>query len=112
MFKLCKYQNCAVCTNIKEREVFKSILKTVHPEIYICKHAAYGINSFIKNEMFVITSLWFVNNSSKGCFVRDMYTGKLIFLDKSNVTIICLKQGMECDVEPFVAEYTSTKNGS
>lgn len=112
MFKLCKHQMCAVCTDVKEREVFKSILKTIHPETFICEHAAYAIKSFLGNEVFIITSLEFVNNSSRGYFVRDMYTGNYIFLNKSNLSIVCLKQGTECDVKPFVAEYTSTKKGS
>ena len=112
MFKLCKHQGKAVCTNIKERDVFKSILQNIHPETYICKNAAYAIKSFLGNEMFIITSLGFVNNSSKGYFVRDMYTGNYIFLNRNNVTVVCLKQGRECEEEPFVAEYTGTKKGS
>ena len=112
MFKLCKHQGKAVCTNINEREVFKSILKNIHPETYICENAAYAIKSFIGKEMFIITSLGFVKNSSKGYFVRDMYTGNYIFLNRNNVTIVCLKQGKECEIEPFVVEYTATKKGS
>lgn len=111
MFKLCKYPNSAVCKTIKEREVFKSILKTVHPETYICEYAAYAIKSFWDTE-FIIPSLEFVKNSSKGYFVRDMYTGNFIFLNRSTVTIICTKLGRECEVSPFVAEYTATKKGS
>lgn len=111
MFKLCKYQNCAVCTDIKDRKVFESILKTIHPETYVCKYAAYAIKSFLGGE-FVIDSWEFVKSSSRGYFVMDMYTGRVIYLSTNNVTIICTKPGITCEQEPFVAEYTATKKGS
>ena len=111
MFKLCKYQNCAVCNEIKDREVFKYILKTVHPETYVCKNAAYAIKSFLGGE-FIIPSLEFVKHGSNGYYILDMYTGGVIYLNTNNVTIICTKQGRTCEEKPFVVEYTTTKKGS
>lgn len=111
VFKLCKYQMCAVCKNINERDVFKSILKNIHPETYICEHAAYAIKSSHGGE-FIITRLDFLKNTSKGYYVIDMYIGNELYLNTSNVTIICTKQGKTCEQQPFVVEYKTTKKGS
>lgn len=110
VFKLCKHQGCAVCTNIHERKVFESILQTIHPEVYVCEHAAYAIRNFLGSE-YIMYSLEFLKNNSKGFYIRDMYTDKNILLNTENLKIICTKQG-ECDVKPFVTVYSATKKGS
>ena len=111
MFKLCKYQNCAVCNEIKDREVFKYILKTVHPETYVCKNAAYAIKSFLGGE-FIISSLEFVKHGSNGYYVLDMYTGRVLYLNANNVTIICTKQGRTCEQKPFEVDIEPQKEAA
>ena len=98
MLKTCVHQNCAVCTDIGDRELFKSILKTSTPDVYICKHAVYNITNFDGGE-FILRSLYGICKGTSGCYVHDMYTANLIFLNKENFKILCSKKG-KCTVTP------------
>jgi len=103
MLKTCKHSNCAVCKNINERDVFKSILQTIHPEIYICEHAMYKITNS-KGWEFILPSLEYITKGSRAYFVRDIYTAFVIYLNRDNFEVVCSKEG-ECEVTPYVAEY-------
>lgn len=107
MLKPCthfKCERCAVCTDISERKVFKSILEKLYPETYICKHAMYKITNFNGGE-FILPSLEYISECRKGYFITDIYTSMVIYLNKDNFEVLCSKTG-ECDVtEPYVAEY-------
>lgn len=103
MFITCKHSNCAVCTDIKEREVFKEIFQDVHPDTYLCKHAAYKITNRSGIE-FVISALFCVSKGQNGYYVRDMFSAERIYLNKDNFKVICTLKG-ECKKTPFVSEY-------
>ena len=103
MQRKCKHSDCAVCTDIREREVFKSILQTVRPDTYVCEHAAYKITN--KNGIeFIISTLFRISKSQKGYYVRDMFSAERIYLNKDNFKVICTLQ-CECDKTPLVSEY-------
>ena len=103
MFKTCKHSKCAVCKRIEEREVFKSILKTLYPEIYICKHAMYKITNADGADILLPT-LENICDGRQGYYIMDVYTSKYIYLNKENFEIICTKHG-ECNCELYVSEY-------
>lgn len=103
MLKACKHSGCAVCADIEERELFKSILQTVHPELYICKYAMYKIKNKDGN-YFIIPSLEAVERGNRGYYIKDIYTPSHIQLSKSNIKVVCCSNS-ECTIEPYVAEY-------
>ena len=100
---VCEHSNCAVCADIKEREVFKFILKTIHPDTYICKNARYQITNH-NGAKFLISSLEFTSETEDGYYVRDMFTSEMIKLNKDNLQVMCIKKG-ECEEKPLVLEY-------
>ena len=105
MLKACKHSGCAICANIEEREIFKYILKTIHPELYICKKAMYKIINSDGN-YFIIPSLDAVEQGNRGYYIKDIYTPYHIQLNRSNVEVVCCCNDSECAIdEPFVAEY-------
>ncbi len=104
MFKTCEHSDCAVCLKLEEREIFKSILKNRHPDLYICPHSAYKITNSDGN-YFIIPSLECVSKSNKGYFVLDFYTSMRIFLNRENFEVIC-SNNTECkNKEPIVILY-------
>jgi len=103
MLNACEHSNCAVCKNIEERDVFRKILKTIHPEVYTCKYAMYKITNNQGNS-FLIFSLNCVLKTHKGYFIRDPFTDDLIHLNADNFKVVCSKGG-ECHQEPYVEEY-------
>lgn len=103
MLKTCKHSDCAVCKKIKEREIFCSILQTVHPEMFMCENAMYRITNK-EGWKFIIYSLDCVVKSQKSYFVQDFYTSSIIYLNKDNFEVLCTKDG-ECTVTPYTREY-------
>ena len=104
--KICKHSNCAVCTseNKTEREVFKNLLKTIHPEVYICNKVMYKIINDA-GFTFDVKSLYFASQAEDGTFyIRDMFSAGNITLTKEKVIVMCMDNG-ECDKEPLVLEY-------
>lgn len=107
MHKLCQHLNCAVCTNVNERIIFRPILQTLYPDIYICTNAVYQvINS--NGEENILTSLRDLKVDKKGYYIFDMYTFEKIYLNRNNFFILCSKNG-KCNSEPFVLEYNILK---
>ena len=103
MLKPCKYSDCAVCHKIENRDFFKSILKILHPEVYICEHAIYKITSANGQEI-ILSSLDYILKGRVEYFIRDIYTGDIIYLNKNNFQVMCSTE--KCGVtEKYVAEY-------
>lgn len=107
MAKVCKHSDCAVCKDIKDREIFKQVLGKLHPEVFICPYAEYRITSH-NGGTFTLPSLEFVRKS-KRFYVRDVYTFYYITLDKNNLKVMCTKTGA-CDCEPFVTVVSDGDN--
>jgi len=103
MLKACKHSNCAVCKQIKERDIFKQILEKVYPEIYICEHAMYQITNS-EGAKFIIPSLDCICDGKQGYYVIDVYTGRYIYIKDNNFELLCSKQG-DCNCEPYVKEF-------
>lgn len=107
MSKICIHLNCAVCENIEQRDIFKSILKILYPEVYICKYAVYQIANE-NGKKFTIPSLDSLSKGKLGYFIEDIYTSKIIFLNKDNFEVVCTQK--ECISKPYVAEYTTKQH--
>lgn len=103
MLKTCVHQNCAVCTDIKKRELFKSILGTSTPDIYVCEHAVYRVKNS-DGDKFTLQSLDGICKGTSGCYVQDLYTANIIFLNKENFEILCSKEG-KCTLTPCCKIY-------
>lgn len=102
--KECKHQHCAVCTNLKYREVFEQIEASKNVDWYSCPYVAYIVKNTAGNEI-PIFSLEHLKKGTKGYFVKDFLTGEPVYLQKDNFTIIC-KAEDECIItEPTVREY-------
>ena len=108
MLKPCKHSGCAVCKHIRDREVFKQVLRTLHPEVFICPHASYRIINH-NGGSFVLPSLEFIRNYKHRFYVMDVYTTHQIVLDKDNFKVVCTKEG-ECNCEPFVTVVSDGDN--
>ena len=100
MFKECKHSECAVCKQLEDRKVFKQTLETLHPEVFLCPHAAYEVVTNNNGGSFILPSLEFVKFSRGRYWVSDVYTALPILLRKSNLKVVCTKDG-ECNCEPF-----------
>ena len=103
MLKACKHSNCAVCKEVENRDIFKYILKTLYPEVYICEHAMYKITSLEGSEI-IIPTLEYICDGRQGYYIMDPYTSKYIYLNKENFEVLCSSQG-ECNCQPYVAKY-------
>ena len=93
----CEYQNCAVCHNLKEREILEGIFETdLSKASILCRQAMYKVTNADGAE-FVLPSLDGIKKgpSSGRYYVHDMYTANIIYLNKNNFKILCSKEG-EC----------------
>lgn len=103
MLKPCKYSDCAVCHKIENRDVFKSILKSSYPDVCICEHAIYKVTS-ANGQDFILPSLDYILKGRVEYFIRDIYTAKIIYLNKNNFQVMCSTENCEV-TEKYVAEY-------
>jgi len=103
MIETCKHSNCAVCKQIEDRVVFESILKTVHPEVYICEHASYRITD-PSGFQIILPSLERLEKGRYGYYILDTFTSDRIYINKDNFEVLCFKSE-ECNITPYVAEY-------
>ena len=104
LLKECIHSNCAVCKRIEERDVFKSILQKMHPEVYFCEHAMYKVfNS--EGNFIIIPKLRDISCTNRGYFIKDIINGEPIFLNADNFQVICSKHGVCNATEPYVAVY-------
>lgn len=109
--KRCKFQNVAICREIKEREIFRKIFRIQHPPIQICDKALYKITNNA-GKSFIINSLYCIEyEENRECSVTDFFTGMPIFLNNENFSILCplSEEECECSEEEVVLEYKVKK---
>lgn len=107
MLKTCKHStaNCAVCKNIEDRDVFKVILKKMHPEVFFCEHAVYQVTNY-NGAKFIITSLEYLLKGKKGYYIQDLFSeSRVIYLGETNFKVLCTCRDECLKIEPFVKEY-------
>ena len=102
--KKCKFQNCAVCQEIKQRKLFNNILKERCPDIYICEHAAYQVMNS-RGIPCTFYNLEYIQVKKGVCYIKDPYTGEIINIKKENFLIICAKDPRACCKEPETQTY-------
>lgn len=106
--ELCKFQRCAVCPDIKYRNVFRYALKERNPEVKICSEASYKITNY-NGDSFIITNLEHIREGTKGFYVIDLYTAMPIYLSNKNFEILC-NCTAECKATEYVAIYSNGKS--
>lgn len=104
MEKLCKHSKCAVCRKESEREIFSSIFQTSYPDLILCKDVKYKITNLNGGEFILPLLEEYVIKRKGKYFVQDIYSSRLICLDKNNFKIICTNCE-ECSKIPEVKEY-------
>lgn len=105
MLKACIHSNCAVCKQVKDRDLFKVILQEMYPDVYLCEHAMYKILCNSEKNFIIIPSLGEISCTNKGYLIKDIFTGVPIYLNSDNFEVICSKEGKCGITEPYVAEY-------
>ena len=91
----CKFQNCAVCHNLREREILESVFGENSPEAkMLCRQATYKITNADGVEV-ILPTLDGVIKGQNGYYVHDMCTPNIIYLNKNNLKILCSQEG-EC----------------
>lgn len=100
--RLCKHQDCAVCSNFEHRSIFEYILNKKYPDVYLCSHASYVAKNYNQEEFSL--NIDNVHIGRGGCYTIDPYRGQLIYLSKENFRVECRLD--ECVVEEtYVAKY-------
>ena len=98
--ELCKFQKCAVCSDIKYRNIFKYVFKRNFPDVYICSNAVYKIINHDGN-YFIIKNLDQIKQGFNGRFYVIDYRNNYIFLSDTNFEVICNSKN-NCTKEPYV----------
>lgn len=109
--KRCKFNGIAICRNVEERKIFSHIYQKLYPPIQICDKALYQITNY-KGEKFIIENLKLIKGGdNRECFIIDIYTGQLLFLNEKNFSVVCPLSGDECECskEEVVLKYTPQK---
>lgn len=100
--KLCKHQDCAVCSEIEHRKFFEHILNKKFPDVYICPHTNYVAKNHNNDKFFLDIKNIYIGRG--GCYTIDPYRAQLIYLNRENFEIECELD--ECIVkDTYVAEY-------
>ena len=100
--EFCKFQGCAVCKDLKYRNIFKYAYRTIYPDIYISPHASYKVTNKEKDS-FVLRDLDHVKEGTNGKFyVQDIFTGGYIYLTRENFEIICNSKKDACTIQAHV----------
>lgn len=97
----CKHQNCAVCSSLEQRDMLEHIFQKVNLDVYICSNIAYQV-SRPGGKSFIIYNLNDIQTLSFGYYVVDLLTGKMIFITKENLSLVCKKDPKTCTVEPYI----------
>ena len=106
--EFCKFQEVAVCADIKYRNLFQYVLRKKHPDVKICSDVSYKITNN-NGDSFIITNLEHIREGTKGFFLIDLYTAMPIYLSTKNFQILC-NSATECKATEYVAIYSDGKS--
>lgn len=84
----CRYNDCAVCSDPANREIFEFIFQRKNIDIYACESVIYKIYDE-QRKNFIICNLANVRKGKRGYYIINPFTGNPIELSANNVQILC-----------------------